>query len=303
MKYLLQHEPADFLRFGLDDRTVRILGAVPTALPALPARGRDVDGAYVIAWGAPAGADAETDAAEHIGHVEFHRRHQGERELGADIAEAQVRLFRREGKLVVSHLWDLYGHPDAPVREKKKLFYGAEGSSCVYQRINLRGMGWEQLLAEAPPTLWALVALTRDGATMVAIAKVRDAFEAHPSWSPTERSDHLTVLWFVSEAEGVPVKLLQAVLEKEKLMESELYREILVEGEAKATARGILAVLGARGISVSDAIRTRILGCSDVATLDAWIRRAAVVSTAAAVVRSKAPARGDAGPVRHAHKS
>ena len=54
---------------------------------------------------------------------------------------------------------------------------------------------------------------------------------------------------------------------------------------------------------MSEAIRTRILGCSDVATLDAWVRRAAVVSTAAAVVRSKAPARADAGAVRHAHKS
>jgi hypothetical protein len=61
------------------------------------------------------------------------------------------------------------------------------------------------------------------------------------------------------------------------------------EGEAKGKAEGILAVLVAREIPVSDAIRARILGCSDLVTLDAWIRRAAVVSTAAEVVRARTP--------------
>ena len=81
-------------------------------------------------------------------------------------------------------------------------------------------------------------------------------------------------------------------------MESELYREIFgdgkVEGEAKGRVEGraesILTVLAARGIPVSDTIRARILGCTDPAILDVWIRRAAVASTAAAVVRAKTPA-------------
>lgn len=82
-------------------------------------------------------------------------------------------------------------------------------------------------------------------------------------------------------------------------MESELYKSIfgkgeakgLVAGEAKGEAKSILAVLSARGIPVSDTIRERILGCTDIATLDVWIQRAAVAPTAAAVVRAKAPAR------------
>ena len=61
------------------------------------------------------------------------------------------------------------------------------------------------------------------------------------------------------------------------------------KGKAEGKAEGILAVLAARGIPVSDTIRGRILSCTDIDTLDVWIRRAAVASTAAAVVRSKAP--------------
>jgi hypothetical protein len=61
------------------------------------------------------------------------------------------------------------------------------------------------------------------------------------------------------------------------------------KGEAKGKAKSILAVLTAREIPVSDTIRERILSCTDIDTLDVWIRRAAVASTAAAVVRSKAP--------------
>jgi hypothetical protein len=101
---------------------------------------------------------------------------------------------------------------------------------------------------------------------------------------------------------GMVNEALRASLES-RIMEhheyrSELFRGIYekgeaegeTRGEARGEARGILAVLGARGIPVSDAIRERILGCSDIALLDTWIRRAAVVSTAAAVVRAKAPA-------------
>ena len=61
-------------------------------------------------------------------------------------------------------------------------------------------------------------------------------------------------------------------------------------------------MLEARGIPVSAAVRERVLGCSDVALLDVWVRRAAVASTAATVVRTKAPA-GAAGAERHAQKT
>ncbi|APR77248.1 Hypothetical protein A7982_02595 [Minicystis rosea] len=83
---------------------------------------------------------------------------------------------------------------------------------------------------------------------------------------------------------------------------SELFRGIYkkgeaegkAEGEAKGKAESILAVLAARGIPVSETIRQRILGCTDLATLDAWLPRAVVVATAAGVVRAKAPPRARA---------
>ena len=291
VKYLLQREPADFIRFGFADPTVRVLGAVPSVLPVRPARGRDVDSGYVIARTAAEVPDAEIpDQAKSLVHIELHRRHQSLEDLALDVAEAQVRLYRREGKLVESHVWDLYGDARAPVLEKRTLTYSAAGSCVAYTRVNLRGLGWDELLAQGPPALWSLIALTRDGATEPVIARVRDAIHARATWTLAERADHLAVLWFVAEAEGVPGKLMRAVVTKERLMESELYREIVAEGKAAGKAEAVLAVLAARGIAVSAPLRERILRCAEIAMLNVWIRRAAVASTAAAVVRAKAPA-------------
>jgi hypothetical protein len=50
-----------------------------------------------------------------------------------------------------------------------------------------------------------------------------------------------------------------------------------VEGEAKGEARAVLAVLDARGIDVPDDARARIVGCSDLDRLEAWVRRAVTV--------------------------
>jgi len=203
------------------------------------------------------------------------------------------------------------------VRELRRFVFGADGSVVVYHRINLRGMRWEELLAEAPPALWSLVALARDGAAVEAVEAARDAIEGNAAWTQGQRADHLTVLRFVAEAEGLPRQIMRAVLTREKLMESGLYEEIFGDGEAKGKAEGklegkaegklegkalaILAVLEARGIPVSAAVRERVLGCTDVALLDAWVRRAAVAATAAAVVRAKSPAH--AAPGGHAQKA
>src|SRR3954466_3802823 len=86
LKYLLQHEPADFIRFGLGDPTVQVLGPIPSGLPA---RGRDVDGGYLITRG-QGGEVADED--KRVVHIELHRRHQSIEELGVDVAEAQIRL-------------------------------------------------------------------------------------------------------------------------------------------------------------------------------------------------------------------
>lgn len=46
-------------------------------------------------------------------------------------------------------------------------------------------------------------------------------------------------------------------------------------------AEGVLTVLDARGIAVPDDLRARIAGCRDLDRLDAWLRRVAVVESAA----------------------
>lgn len=51
------------------------------------------------------------------------------------------------------------------------------------------------------------------------------------------------------------------------------------EGKAEGKAEGVLQVLDARGIDVSDEQKSRILGCTDIAVLDRWIRRAVTIAT------------------------
>ncbi len=54
--------------------------------------------------------------------------------------------------------------------------------------------------------------------------------------------------------------------------------------EARGEVRGLLRLLAARGLVVSDAVRATITACTDLATLDRWITRAATAPTAEAVV-------------------
>ena len=125
LKYLLHHDPADFIRFALGDPGITVLSALPSGLPT---RGRDVDGVYLVARG----------ATRIVVHVEFHRRHQGLSDLATDVAEAQIRLFRREGLPVLSQLWDLYGQPNEAVVEDRTLFYGATYEAPSEQDDDLR---------------------------------------------------------------------------------------------------------------------------------------------------------------------
>ena len=51
------------------------------------------------------------------------------------------------------------------------------------------------------------------------------------------------------------------------------------EGAAQGRAEALLAVLQARGLRVSDEVRARVLGCTDLAKLDAWVRQAVTVTS------------------------
>ena len=50
-------------------------------------------------------------------------------------------------------------------------------------------------------------------------------------------------------------------------------------GEAKGKAEGILTMLRARGLSVSEPVRARVLGCRDLRMLDRWLIRAATAAS------------------------
>jgi len=51
------------------------------------------------------------------------------------------------------------------------------------------------------------------------------------------------------------------------------------EGVAEGRAEALLAVLQARGLRVSDEVRARVFACTDVAQLDAWVRKAVTVTS------------------------
>ena len=224
LKYLLHEEPEDFLRFGFADPTLTIVGPCETGLPS---RGRDVDGSYFVML----------DGVKTVAHIEFHRRHQTAEELAIDVAEAQIRLYRREHCAVVSHVWDLYGDRAGPLMKRRKLEIGP-GTQSTYIRINLRAMTWQQLLAKAPPALWPLVPLTKDGATEIAVKSARDAIISQVGQNSSHVADHLAILWFVADAEDVPTELVKAYIKKAQLMESKLYKSIFAEGEERGLSRG-----------------------------------------------------------------
>ncbi|MEU8698392.1 hypothetical protein AB0C61_12080, partial [Streptomyces sp. NPDC048680] len=55
------------------------------------------------------------------------------------------------------------------------------------------------------------------------------------------------------------------------------------EGQAKGQAEGLLLILEARGITLTDETREQITTCTDPHLLNQWIRRAATATTAAEV--------------------
>jgi predicted transposase YdaD len=264
LKYLLHEEPADFLRFGFADPALTIVGPCETDLPS---RGRDIDGSYFVLQ----------NGVQVIAHIEFHRRHQSLEELAIDVAEAQIRLYRRERCPVVSHVWDLYGDRAGPLMKPRRLAIGP-GSHSTYVRINLRAMTWRKLLAKAPPTLWPLVPLTRDGATEIAVKTARDAITSEHDQNSIRQADHLAVLWFVAEAEDVPTQIVKSYIREAQLMESALYKSIFAQGESRGESRGearvyaktinklLLRWLG----TVDSSLRQRVATFPDRNILAAW---------------------------------
>ncbi|MGK3965067.1 hypothetical protein WMF38_12900 [Sorangium sp. So ce118] len=75
-------------------------------------------------------------------------------------------------------------------------------------------------------------------------------------------------------------RTLEAMMKAGYEFQSEFARSYVAKGEIKAKAQAVLAVLEARGLEVPAEVRERVLASTDLAELDGWIRRAAVVSDA-----------------------
>ena len=59
-------------------------------------------------------------------------------------------------------------------------------------------------------------------------------------------------------------------------------------GMLKATANSVLKVASVRGLVFSEAQREKVLACTDLATLEDWLGRAAIVASAEEVLRDAA---------------
>lgn len=106
----------------------------------------------------------------------------------------------------------------------------------------------------------------RDFAVIVEV-QLSDDRDKHFSWPETARLYLETTM-----------KLKGYEYQSEALRKS--YGDGKIEGKAEGAARVILRVLARRGVCVSAEVRDRITACTDLAQLDVWADRAAVVTTA-----------------------
>ncbi|KYG00746.1 hypothetical protein BE18_10900 [Sorangium cellulosum] len=75
-------------------------------------------------------------------------------------------------------------------------------------------------------------------------------------------------------------RTLEAMMKSNYEFQSEFARSYVAKGEIKAKAQDVVTFLEARGLEVPADVRERVLASTDLAELDRWIRRAAVVTDA-----------------------
>ncbi|WP_437502503.1 hypothetical protein [Sorangium sp. So ce1099] len=75
-------------------------------------------------------------------------------------------------------------------------------------------------------------------------------------------------------------RTLEAMMKSGYEYQSDFARSYVAKGRIEAKAQAVLAFLEARGLEVPADVRERVLASTDLAELDRWIRRAAIVSDA-----------------------
>ena len=101
------------------------------------------------------------------------------------------------------------------------------------------------------------------------LADVRYLIEQVPDLSPEEQAimTELRQRWEMEKTE------LRSAARAEGLAAG------MARGKAEGKAEGILTMMRARGLPVSDSVRTRVLSCNDLGLLDRWLVRAATAAS------------------------
>lgn len=93
------------------------------------------------------------------------------------------------------------------------------------------------------------------------LADVRYLIEQVPDFSPEEQ------------------RIMTELRQRWEREKTELRTAAMAEGQAKGKAEGILTMLRARGLPVSESVRARVLSCKDLSMLDRWLVRAATADS------------------------
>jgi hypothetical protein len=137
----------------------------------------------------------------------------------------------------------------------------------------------ERELGLAVPELAVLSAIVHGrGARAEEVATL--ALEAALALDPERRKLYVDAVLAVLRSR-VRQKIEAMMAQKHEYM-SDFARRYVAEGEAKGKAEGkaedVLRVLEARGFAMPAAVAERVRACNDLATLDAWLVRAATLS-------------------------
>ena len=139
----------------------------------------------------------------------------------------------------------------------------------------------EPAVARARPDL-AVLSVMAHGQSEAGLAIAMAVLAAAAGLDPEQQRVHVDVV--LSSLNEAAKRSLEAMMKGGYEYQSEFARSYVakgeLKGELKAKAADVIAFLEARGLEVPAEVRERVLACADLAELDGWIRRAAVVSEA-----------------------
>jgi hypothetical protein len=73
---------------------------------------------------------------------------------------------------------------------------------------------------------------------------------------------------------------LEEIMATTNQYQSNFARKYIEQGEARGEARALLMLLRELGVSVTDEVRDRTMGCTDVQQLEQWIGRVKSITSA-----------------------